>query len=314
MTDGGSMQAELEACEQAALEADRLRERIAAARRDRDVTQQAEAEAEEALSEEIADVVRLESVSMTRLRAALRGSREADLAREEAEAQLATRALERAQYDAAQAGARLEELERRLQAVDQVIASRPEVMRRREEWLRSHEPSRAAALDALAAKVATQAAESQELDEALAAAYAAASALSAAAGELASARSWSTYDTFFGGGMISSMAKYDRLDQATALLVRADRSLHALGTELRDVGMTDVFQLDIPEGRRFFDVWFDNIFSDWAVRDSIRAAIAQVEDMRARVATIVTTLAQRRTAATAASEALDAERSVALRA
>lgn len=42
---------------------------------------------------------------------------------------------------------------------------------------------------------------------------------------LSSADGWSTYDTFFGGGMISSVIKHDRMDDASTVLRRADLAL-----------------------------------------------------------------------------------------
>lgn len=66
--------------------------------------------------------------------------------------------------------------------------------------------------------------------------------------------------------------KYGRTDEATAQLRRADEALSASSRELAGVRMAAVRGVEVGEMTRMFDVWFDNIFSDWAVRDRIRDA------------------------------------------
>lgn len=66
--------------------------------------------------------------------------------------------------------------------------------------------------------------------------------------------------------------RYGRTDEATAQLRRADEALSASSRELAGVRMAAVRGVEVGEMTRMFDVWFDNIFSDWAVRDRIRDA------------------------------------------
>lgn len=66
--------------------------------------------------------------------------------------------------------------------------------------------------------------------------------------------------------------RYGRTDEATAQLRRADEALSASSRELAGVRMAAVRGVEVGEMTRMFDVWFDNIFSDWAVRDPIRDA------------------------------------------
>jgi hypothetical protein len=68
------------------------------------------------------------------------------------------------------------------------------------------------------------------------------------------------------------MMKYSRIDEATAQLRLADEALRTFSRELADVRMAAVRGVEVGEMTRVFDVWFDNIFSDWAVRDRIRDA------------------------------------------
>ncbi|GAA1478367.1 hypothetical protein GCM10009623_28130 [Nocardioides aestuarii] len=236
------------------------------------------AEARRRLAAETVDVADLESMSMTRILASLRGSRQSDLDRERAEAQAAS-------YLVADAEARLTteqreraSLEQRIAAYGDLDARRTQLVAERETEVRSDpaHADRAARLTELAAEVGRLRARGVQVEEADAAGREAHAVLQRTAQHLGSAGSWSTYDTFFGGGMLSSMAKHDQLDKAAALMRQADAALARLGTELADVGLDAVGGVGIDSMTRALDIWFDNIFTDWAVRERIGQASQRV--------------------------------------
>jgi chromosome segregation ATPase len=220
------------------------------------------------------DVDRLEGLSLARVLASLRGSRDDALARERAEA-------DAARYRAAEAEARLDALRREHDAVvvwqDQ-LASAPqvyaEIIEEKERHLAESTDPRGVRLLELAEERGQLGSELHEVGEAVAAATVAQDALSRVRDRLASASGWSTYDTFFGGGLLSSAVKHNRLDEAAAAAAYADQCLVVLRTELADVGGVILTAPDLPvDGlTRFIDVWFDNIFTDLAVRDRIKQA------------------------------------------
>jgi hypothetical protein len=220
------------------------------------------------------DVARLESLSLTRVLASLRGARENTLARERAEADVA-------RYRLAEAYARLKALRREQEAAQarlRRLAAAPDtyaaVLHEKERHLAESGDPRGARLLELADERGRIAGELHELAEALQAAGAARSALSQVQRKLGSASGWSTYDTFFGGGAVSSAVKHSRLDEAAQAAAHADRSLAVLRTELADVqGLAlTAPRLAIDGLTRFVDVWFDNMFTDLAVRDRIKQA------------------------------------------
>jgi hypothetical protein len=246
------------------------------------------------------DVEKLESLSLTRVVAGLRGAgrREDRLARERAEA-------DAARYRVAEAGQRLAAIERELAQAEArrselagVPAGFAAALDDKEAWVRAAGGPAADQMIRLAQERGRTEAELRELAEAARAAGQAAQALEAVAEKLGSADSWSAYDTFFGGGVISSSFKHDRLDQAARLAANADRCLAVLRTELADVGIArPVGQIGVDGGTRFLDVWFDNIFTDLAVRDHIKRAQANLADARQRVADVRRQLADRTEAA-----------------
>lgn len=252
----------------------------------------------QALAVETRDVERLESFSPTRIWAGLRGSRLTDLDRERAEQQAAEYAVAAAQARADTLQAEADHVAARLAELGDVQERLARARTAKQDWLvATHHPA-ADELTELAAALGARSAEQREVFEAATAADSAQAALARAAELLSSARSWSTFDTFFDGGLVTDMMKYDRLDQAQTLLRAADDALRRLSRELADLGRTGVGTVEITEMTRFFDVWFDNIFSDWSVRNRITEAASRVaatqssvEGVRRELATRATDLA-----------------------
>lgn len=110
----------------------------------------------------------------------------------------------------------------------------------------------------------------KELEEALDAVHNVMGYTEDARKEFSSAKGWSTYDTFFGGGLIADLAKYNKLDNANKFVSRISAATKDMKKELKDVEMTLEHNLEIISGsEQFFDIAFDNIFSDWSIRGKI---------------------------------------------
>ena len=258
------------------------------------------------LAKERADVAALEGMSMTRILAGLRGTRDSDLDREQAEALAAA-------YTAAQAPARLKEATRETASLRSSIHALGDLDRRWESALALRESEKAAGTgDADLARVLPElsAARAQlaEVNEALDAAEHAIEALDAARAKISSAGSWATYDTFFDGGLLTDMVKYNRLDEASALIRRADEALRHLSVELADVGVGGVGEVTISGLDQALDVWFDNIFSDWSVKNRISEAGARIDRVGAAVTRIGGELGGRRSALVVRIDELATER------
>jgi hypothetical protein len=171
-------------------------------------------------------------------------------------------------------------------------------MAAKEEHLRSvPDDPRSAGLTELATQQGVLDAEVREVAEAIVAAAAAERALRQVAESLGSAGSWSTYDTWFGGGAISSVVKHDRLDQAQRAASRAEEALAALRRELADVGGGGavVPSLGIDGLTRFLDIWLDNIFTDLSVSSRIKDAKATTTAAQRAVTAVQRSLLDRRT-------------------
>lgn len=288
--DGGAgrlsseqVQAQLEAALEAAAEHARLTVRLAVADTELAAAEAQVGEARSRLADETTDVERLESFSPTRIWAGLRGSRESDLDRERAEQQQAEYTVAVVELRRDRARDACAALRSAYDGLGDVAARRAAALEAKAAWLAETGAPEAEELAQLASDLGAVRSTATELREALGAADDAADALAQADNLLSSARGWSTADTFFDGGLLTDMVKYDRMDQAQALMRRADDALSDLGVELADVGMEPVGGIEITQLVRAFDVWFDNIFSDWAVRERIGEAAARVAEARGAV-------------------------------
>lgn len=284
----------IEAAEQriaAGLHAERT---IPALRRQIDAERSSVAALRARLDEEQRDVERLESVTVAGVLARLRRRHEELLDRERAD----------------------------VAAVELELAARDEVVERLRGDLRSAEgvagdlpAARAALASARAARdlpaaggrsprhdeLATSIAEAErtlvEIDEARSAARTAADRVAKALTALSSAKSWSTYDTFFGGGLIASAIKHDRFGDAAGAVTGAHHALRRLRSELDDIPAPPDVEIAAPSDQlRRLDVWFDNIFSDLMTHGKIVDSVDRLERSKVELDGLIRELDRRQTA------------------
>jgi chromosome segregation ATPase len=255
-------------------------------------------------------VERLEHLSFARIAASLKGSREQTLERERAEADAAS-------YHVADAQARLEAVQQQLEAgrrrmaeLDAAPESYAAVLAEKERHLTESADPRRAELLNLASERGQLNGELAEMDKAMHDAGAARQALQTVQDTLGSARSWNTYDAFFGGGMIADAVEHSRLDQAAQEAAEADRRMAVLRTELADLDHTAETSplIAISSATKFVDMWFGNIFTDLAVRDRITQGQQNVERSLQVVGDVQQRLTARITQAQARLAQIEAER------
>jgi hypothetical protein len=279
MTDGGAAQdadAQLQHAAQVRREAQGLRERLDAAQRYAEQTALRVQEARDRLAAEDEDVARLESFSWARIVSTLRSARATDLEREAAERDAARYAVADAEARSEMAWREVAGISAQLDDLGDVEQRFEDALAAKERWTAEHAPEAAARLVELATRRGVLAAEDREGREAYAAGVDAGELLRHADQLLASAGSWATWDTFGGGGLLTDMMKYDKLDQVGEVLRRADLALGRFSRELADLRIAGVDAVAVDGMTRTFDVFFDNIFSDMAVRSRIQRARERV--------------------------------------
>lgn len=252
---------------------------------------------EEQLARERADVDALTSLSLRSVLARLRGTTDEQLASEQADVQAVELEL----------GVRREALDQLLgdtagATAESARARLPGARRRFDDALMQWEAEQVAAespvgleLGRLGQNQAVLQAQLQEVDEARTAGQHADAALAEAERTLSSAANWSTYDTFFGGGMISGMTKHNRIDEAAQQVAAAQHWMLRLNAELADLSQPPLPTIDAPSATlRTMDVWFDNLISDWMVHDRVKASQSSITASRTNVARVMAGLDEQR--------------------
>ncbi len=256
------------------------------------------------------DVERLEHLSLTRVLAALHGSRDDALARDKAQA-------EAGRYRVAQAQQRLEAARANLASAQDrkaQLAGAPQAyanaLTAKEQYLTQSADPRGTRLLALADERGRLTAELTELHRASGDAEEAVQALVEVQDRLGTAANWSTFDTYLDHGMIANAMKHDRIDQAAEAAGAADQRLAALRSDLADVGGSEPTapRLEISSGFKFADIFFNNIFTDLAVGQQIRDAQDNVDRSVQQVRALQDRLKDHADAVTTRLDAIHAER------
>lgn len=134
-----------------------------------------------------------------------------------------------------------------------------------------------------------------EIDQALQAGNVVLKVLEETLSDLKSAEGWSTWDTFAGGGLISDMMKYDKMDDAQAAMNQLSQSIRNFRVELKDVSVDVPIEfIGVSMGTKTLDILFDNIFTDWSVRDKIQENIRQLQGLESEINTILSKLKNRK--------------------
>lgn len=122
----------------------------------------------------------------------------------------------------------------------------------------------------------------KEIQEALDAGQQVLRQISDIEGALKSASNWGVAD-MLGGGFVTDMFKYSRLDDAQKQMNELNRLLQMYSKELKDLDVDLHLSANIGSGMQFADFFFDNIFTDAMAFDRINKLRDQVTDIRRQV-------------------------------
>ncbi len=136
--------------------------------------------------------------------------------------------------------------------------------------------------------------ECVEIEEALSACERAWTAKKQVQKTLSSADDWAFWDTWGGGGLITDMVKYDKIDEAQVQFKQLSAELSHLKRELSDVGQSINFDMgSIDPMTKGLDIWFDNIFTDMRVREEIQSQIRAVNLLNEELSSVKQNLNQK---------------------
>lgn len=135
----------------------------------------------------------------------------------------------------------------------------------------------------------------KEIEEAVLAGQEAARVADSILESLSSAEGWGTWD-MFGGGLVADIAKHGHLDEAQSKVEELQEALRHFKTELADIEIQADMQVAIDGFLRFADYFFDGLFADWAVMDSIHESQTQVQKTRGQIQEVLDKLSAMRSA------------------
>lgn len=133
--------------------------------------------------------------------------------------------------------------------------------------------------------------QEQEIREAIQAADYALQCLDRAESHLNSASNWGIID-MLGGGLLTTMVKHSKMDDAAADLNEARDALQRFSRELQDVHSFVDFPFNTADFLSFADFFFDGFIADWLMQDRINTARDQVGEAKQRVNAIRSQLGQ----------------------
>ena len=239
--------------------------------------------------QEKADVDKLESQSFTAFLRNVIGTYDKKLYEEKQEQIKAKLALDEA---AALFLASREELSQLIEEIGRVKAALDEL---REE-LKASDPDFSSQITQEQERRLELESEIQEIKEAMDAGQSVLNSLNASLEKLGSADSLATWDMFTDSFLID-MFKYDKIDKAEEELFYLEGLIERYKKELKDVDLQNVLDYEgLSEMRRFFDIFFDNVFSDWSTKDTIQRNIDNLDTLHLEVSRIQNQLEERKDA------------------
>lgn len=181
---------------------------------------------------------------------------------------------------------------------------------KKKSYLQLHEPEVAQKIEQLANEELMTKQLLSEIKEAEDAGDTALTKLGQAAASLHSASGYSTWDTFFGGGLIATHLKHEALDKTESYLHNAQIALQRFHNELLDVQdmSTNALQVETDGFVKFADYFFDDIFSAWSVHSKISTAREQVSRVQDDVHNTIRRLQEKHHKALRYLEALQQEK------
>lgn len=124
--------------------------------------------------------------------------------------------------------------------------------------------------------------DKNEIREAIAACDDVLNNIDRALAELSSASNWSLLD-MFGGEFFSSFMKRSKINKANRNISALKLSLNRLRKELADVDIDLPLEISNSLSDNFWDVYFDNIFTDLRVRSEIKTKTSELRELRDKI-------------------------------
>ena len=260
--------------------AGQLKIRLESLYRQRKELGEREAELRSRRVEEQDDVDRLEGRSLARYFYTLLGSLDEKLDAERAGARAAAVEHDAVLAELEDVNAAVSEAEAELAGLSGCEERYDKAVSAKAEYLKKSGSPLADRLRGIEKRAAYNERQTRETDEAIRAGEAACAAAERVVKSLSSASTWSTID-IFSDSFLADVVKYGRIDDAQRAMEQLRIALRRFGTELADVGGR--LETGMGDLLTFADIFFDNIFTDFAVSSRINRALYEAHEVEERV-------------------------------
>lgn len=247
------------------------------------------AELEKIKKKEQLDVDKLEGKTIKALFFTLAGTKEEKLSQERQEAYVAAMKYDAAKRDLEGIMSDLKSCEDELNNLADCETEYEHLLEQKKNSIKQEASQRANEVILLEREMENLAHEIIELEEALDVGYKAFDLVEDIIRELQEAHDLADWDTFMDSFLID-MQKQEHIHNAQDLIRDLRNELRRFKTELADVNIDGDIQIEMDEFSEFADWFFDNIFTDWNIKEKIENSQVQAEDTRNQITTTVNLL------------------------
>lgn len=232
------------------------------------------------------DVDRLEGRSLAAFFYAVIGKKVEKLDKEREEAYAAAVKCDAAERELEAVNADISKYETEYKQIRNCNVRYNILLKEKKEAIKNSDSPIQAEIQAIEEEIALAEGQKNELEEALLEAERALNIAYDIQSMLDRAEGLGTWD-LFGGGMLTTLAKHDTLDEAQAMVEELQIQLRRLKTELTDVSVSAEVNIKIDSFTRFADYFFDGFFADVAVLNRIGESQNELSDVIATLKRIV---------------------------
>ena len=247
------------------------------------------AELNEIKKKEQADVDKLEGKSIKALFATLAGNKEEKLSQERQEAYAAAMKYDAALRDLQGIMRDLEHCKNELEKIEEIEEEYELLLEERKNSIKQEASRRTNEVLVLEKQMEDLSHEIVELEEALDVGYRAFDLVEHILNELREAHDLAEWDTFV-DNMFMDIQKHEHLHTAQDLIQDLRNELRRFKTELADVNIEGEIQIEMDDFSKFADWFFDNIFTDWDIKDKIENSLSQADDTRGQITSTINLL------------------------
>lgn len=247
------------------------------------------AELEVIRKKEQLDVDKLEGKTIKALFFTLAGTKEEKLSKERQEAYIAAMKHDAAVRDLAGIMTDLSACKDELEALSDIEVVFDHLLEQKKNSIKQEASRRANEVIRLEKQMETLSHEIIELEEALEAGYKAFDIVDKIVKELQEAHELADWDTFM-DNMFIDMQKQEHIHNAQDLIQDLRHELRRFKTEMADVNIDEEIHIEMDDFSEFADWFFDNIFTDWDIKEKIENSQAQAEHTRKQTTDMINML------------------------